>query len=229
MTGTAGRSAPAPLPLPALLSQVLVAFTIEADNELEHQLPHRTTRGPAAGSRRGPWLVSLGDLPALLSRVLLAFTIEFERELGMPLAVSANALRVLTDEGVRLADLPRLAGISQEAASVSVGFLESRGYAVAGHAPARARRGRARPGRARPGSRPAEGGPAHPEGQAAARLVPAAARRHRGTLAGAVCADGIGRLRAPWRGSWTRPGTARCAWPRDCGRTRTAGGRTSRT
>jgi hypothetical protein len=46
-------------PLPALLSQALVAFTIEYDNEFEHQMPHRTARRPAAHSRRGPWLVSL--------------------------------------------------------------------------------------------------------------------------------------------------------------------------
>jgi methyltransferase (TIGR00027 family) len=44
-------------PLAALLSQALVAFTIEFDNESEHQIQHRTTGGPAAGSR-GPWLVS---------------------------------------------------------------------------------------------------------------------------------------------------------------------------
>jgi methyltransferase (TIGR00027 family) len=44
-------------PLPALLSQALVAFTIEFDNESERQIQHRTTSGPAAGSR-GPWLVS---------------------------------------------------------------------------------------------------------------------------------------------------------------------------
>jgi methyltransferase (TIGR00027 family) len=44
-------------PLAALLSQALVAFTIEFDNESEHQIQHRTTHGPAAGSR-GPWLVS---------------------------------------------------------------------------------------------------------------------------------------------------------------------------
>ena len=31
------------LPLSALLSQTLVAFTIEADNEAEHRIPHRTT------------------------------------------------------------------------------------------------------------------------------------------------------------------------------------------
>src|ERR1017187_2746523 len=46
-------------PLPALLSQALVAFTIEYDNEFEHQMPHRTARGPAAHSLPGPWLVSL--------------------------------------------------------------------------------------------------------------------------------------------------------------------------
>ncbi len=45
------------LPLSALLSQALVAFTIEFDNEAEHQLPHRTTRH---GSRPGGvWLVSM--------------------------------------------------------------------------------------------------------------------------------------------------------------------------
>ncbi len=48
------------LPLSALLSQVLVAFTIEFDNEFEHQMPHRTTKhGSTGGSQRGPWLVSM--------------------------------------------------------------------------------------------------------------------------------------------------------------------------
>ena len=46
-------------PVSVLLSQLLVAFTIEFDNEFEHHMPHRTARGPAAGSRRGPWLVSM--------------------------------------------------------------------------------------------------------------------------------------------------------------------------
>ncbi|MDQ6775231.1 MAG: MarR family winged helix-turn-helix transcriptional regulator [Actinomycetota bacterium] len=50
---------PTPLPLPTLLSQALVAFTIEFDNEFEHRMPHRTTRGSAGDAREGPWLVSL--------------------------------------------------------------------------------------------------------------------------------------------------------------------------
>ena len=46
------------LPLPTLLSRLLIAFTIEFDNEFEHRSPHRTTAGAAGGPRRGPWLVS---------------------------------------------------------------------------------------------------------------------------------------------------------------------------
>ena len=48
--------------LPALLSQALVAFTIEFDNEAEHRLPHRTTSYGASGHGDGDpttWLVSL--------------------------------------------------------------------------------------------------------------------------------------------------------------------------
>jgi hypothetical protein len=46
--------------LPALLSQALVAFTIELDNEFEHLMPHRTTGHGATGALEGtPWLVSM--------------------------------------------------------------------------------------------------------------------------------------------------------------------------
>jgi DNA-binding MarR family transcriptional regulator len=258
------------LPLPTLLSQVLVAFTIEFDNEFEHQMPHRTTNhGSTVGSRNGPWLVSLvmwsncmqfvsddgvhvgeledlartatnlngmerwgyivvepdpadsrqkpprsswviratpqgrkaqevwrplfdaiekrwearfglgemdqlreslraligridvelpnclpilgyglfsrgpdhrrrtrfGDetsissslpLSALLSRVLLAFAIEFERDSDLSLAIGANVVRVLDEKGVRVRDLPLLTGVSKEAISMAVGFLEKR-------------------------------------------------------------------------------------------------------
>jgi len=50
------------LPLSALLSQALVAFTIECDNEAEYRLPHRTTSHGASALGDGapaPWLVSL--------------------------------------------------------------------------------------------------------------------------------------------------------------------------
>ena len=49
------------LPLSALLSAALTAFTIESDNEAEHRLPHRTTNdGLSPGAPPGsPWLTSL--------------------------------------------------------------------------------------------------------------------------------------------------------------------------
>jgi hypothetical protein len=46
------------LPLTTLLSQALVAYTIEFDNEFERQTPHRTTLLGASGGG-GPWLVSM--------------------------------------------------------------------------------------------------------------------------------------------------------------------------
>jgi DNA-binding MarR family transcriptional regulator len=258
----------ADLRVSALLSQALVAFTIEFDNESEHQLPHRTTWGPAAHSGRGPWLVSLAmwadfmqflppagaplrevadlvpltnlaglerwgyvtvgpdpadrrpapprrdhivrptrwgrraqeiwapltgvieerwrerfgapavdqlagalhavasppadawppflpvsgaqaagpgreqpavspehrvasaDLATLMARALMSFRAEFESESAVPLPVSANVLRVLSAGGVALREVPRRAGISKEAASVSAGWLERRGYVL---------------------------------------------------------------------------------------------------
>jgi hypothetical protein len=44
------------LPLTSLLSQALVAYTVELDNAFEARMPHRTTR---YGGKNGPWLVSL--------------------------------------------------------------------------------------------------------------------------------------------------------------------------
>ncbi|HEY2306183.1 MAG TPA: MarR family winged helix-turn-helix transcriptional regulator [Streptosporangiaceae bacterium] len=47
-------------PLSALLSQVLVAFIIEFDNEFERQMPHRTSgHGRTQGRGAVPWLVSM--------------------------------------------------------------------------------------------------------------------------------------------------------------------------
>jgi DNA-binding MarR family transcriptional regulator len=68
-------------PLSTLLSQALVAFTIEFDNEFEHRMPHRTATGPAAKSRAGPWLVS---------QAMWANLMQFVGEDGTPL----NDLRV---------------------------------------------------------------------------------------------------------------------------------------
>jgi DNA-binding MarR family transcriptional regulator len=265
------------LPLPTLLSRLLIAFTIEFDNQAEHRLEHRTTLGAAGGTGRGPWLVSqamwanfmrfvggdgvplhevddlaritnlaglqrwgyitLGpdpadgrpapprgdwivrptragrraqemweplagiiedrwrarfggpaitamrdalqapatqpgagllrylpvvknqmfadiahlrprppadrgssaDLSVLLAQVLLAFTLDFERESAVSLAIGANALRVLTAEGVRTRELPYLTGVSKEALSMATGILTRRSCAVIGPDPAASR------------------------------------------------------------------------------------------
>ena len=79
------------------------------------------------------------DLSALLSQVLLAFTIDFERESRLAHAISANALRVLTEQGVRIKDLPRVTGVSVEAISASVKFLERHDCVVVEPDPAASR------------------------------------------------------------------------------------------
>ncbi len=75
---------PSQIPLSTLLSQTLVAFTIELDNELEHQMPHRTANhGSTPGARQAPWLTSL--------------------------AMWSTCLRFVGEEGVTVAELERLA------------------------------------------------------------------------------------------------------------------------
>jgi methyltransferase (TIGR00027 family) len=83
-------------PLSALLSQALVAFTIEFDNQSEHQIQHRTTRGPAAGSR-GPWLVSQ--------------------------AMWANFMRFVPADGVALREVSALADITNLAGLQRWGYV----------------------------------------------------------------------------------------------------------
>jgi len=79
------------------------------------------------------------SLPALLSKLLLAFTLEFERESDVSLAISANVMRLLGAEGVRVRDLPRLSGVSKEAIAMSLGFLAARRYIMVEPDPAASR------------------------------------------------------------------------------------------
>ncbi len=70
------------------------------------------------------------ELPALLAKVLLAFALEFEKESEVSLAISANVLRLVGEEGVRVRDLPRLSAVSKEALAMALSFLGKRGYAM---------------------------------------------------------------------------------------------------
>jgi hypothetical protein len=75
--------APRP-PLSTLLSQALVAFTIEIDNEAEHRLPHSTTRhGRTTNSGPAPWLASIN--------------------------MYFNCLQHVPEQGIRLSEMRRLA------------------------------------------------------------------------------------------------------------------------
>ena len=89
------------LPLPTLLSHVLVAFTIEFDNEAEHRMAHRTTNRPRVNAERiAPWLVSQ--------------------------VMWSNVMQFVGTEGVRLSELRARARTT----SLSLAGLQRWGYVV---------------------------------------------------------------------------------------------------
>jgi DNA-binding MarR family transcriptional regulator len=63
-------------------------------------------------------------LPDLLSRALLGFALEYEKASGFSLAMSANVVRLVSEKGVRVRDIPGLAGVSKEAAAMALKRLE---------------------------------------------------------------------------------------------------------
>jgi methyltransferase (TIGR00027 family) len=78
-----------------------------------------------------------GDLPlwALLSRPLNAFAVQYEAETGPSLAISANILRVLPDDGAYTKDIPALGGVSKESVAVAMGVLVKSGVVTEGPDP----------------------------------------------------------------------------------------------
>jgi len=80
-------------------------------------------------------------LSALLSQVLTAFTVEFERELAqagwpeMSLSMGSNVMRFLDEDGLRIGTIAELAGVSKQAISQQVAFLERNGYVAVGPDP----------------------------------------------------------------------------------------------
>lgn len=89
VTRSASCEVAACLPLSALLSEALVAFTIEFDNEFERQMPHVTTnRGSTGGSGGGPWLVSL---------VMWSNWMQFVGEQGVSLSKLEDLARTKTN------------------------------------------------------------------------------------------------------------------------------------
>ena len=86
--------------------------------------------GMRAGHVRGAPGAVAEDLPALLSQALLSFTLEYEEESALSLAMGADVVRVLSADGVQVRNLPALSGVSKEAITAAVGFLQRNGYAV---------------------------------------------------------------------------------------------------
>ncbi len=92
---TSAEPAAGSLPLSALASQLFVAFVIEADNEFEHQMPHRTTRhGRSTGSGPKPWLVSL--------------------------AMWAHCMRLVPDEGIPAGELASASQLTAQSTQMLV-------------------------------------------------------------------------------------------------------------
>ena len=99
------------------LRKTLQSIADKLDVELPHGLP-----GAWLGTYEFPTRVKRGreslPLATLLSQLLLTFRLEFDRLSPAPLAHCANTLRVLGEEPVRAADIPRLTGGSRETSGI---------------------------------------------------------------------------------------------------------------
>jgi DNA-binding MarR family transcriptional regulator len=120
------------------LRQSLSAFVSQLDPSLPDTLPilgyglSIQSKSPKRKETTRPYSTSPADLelPTLMARALLAFALEYERQSQVSLAVGANLLRLFEGEAIRIRDLPRLSGISKEAAAMAIGFLEKNKYAA---------------------------------------------------------------------------------------------------
>lgn len=99
------------------LRKTLQGIADKLDVELPHGLPGAWLRTYEFPTRVNRGRESL-PLATLLSQLLLTFRLEFDRESPAPLAHCANTLRVLGEEPIRAADIPRLTGGSPETSDI---------------------------------------------------------------------------------------------------------------
>jgi DNA-binding MarR family transcriptional regulator len=95
-------------------------------------VPHLPTQTTVAQIERDR---SQLPLPTLLSKALLAFAVEFEAESQLSLAIYANVLRVLDEEGIPVRDLPRMTGVSKESIRMAMGILRKARLVIEGTDP----------------------------------------------------------------------------------------------
>jgi DNA-binding MarR family transcriptional regulator len=113
------------------------ALSSIADPALPLYLPVvRYADGMRADHVRGAPGAVAEDLAALLSQALLAFTLEYEDDSDLSLPLSADVVRVLSADGFPVRDLPARSGVSKEAITAAVGFLQRSGYVAVAPDPA---------------------------------------------------------------------------------------------
>jgi DNA-binding MarR family transcriptional regulator len=93
---------------------------------LTHARMENLRTGAAAAAAPAPPPHEL-ELYVLLARVLLAFAVEFDTRSKGSIAIGANVLRVLTEDGVALRDLTVLSGVSKESIAIALGLLRKYG------------------------------------------------------------------------------------------------------
>ncbi len=99
------------------------------DVELPEYLPIVDGRkGMVAEIDRREGATTAPHLSALLAQVLLAYTLDFERRSELSLPLAANFVRVLGKTGSDVRELPAAAGVSGEATTMALNFLERTGY-----------------------------------------------------------------------------------------------------
>ena len=117
------------------LRRALEAIEHRIDLELPQGLPVAILKLPEFGPRKSATEEGM-PLPVLLSRVLLAFALEFERECQTPIALCANAIRVLSDDPTPEAEIPKRTGCSEETAGIG---WQHKPYIIVERDPARGR------------------------------------------------------------------------------------------
>lgn len=117
------------------LREALTGIAVQLDAALPDCMPILKHGLVSEGPKRGkppaaPEEPATLPLPALLARVLLAWTLDFEQESRVSLAICADVLRVIGEEGTAVRDLPAFSGVSKEAIAMALSFLMKRGYAL---------------------------------------------------------------------------------------------------
>lgn len=134
--------------LRAALSAVVDRLEVElpdyppiGEHSRSWRLDPKIARPRTLALARAPGGAAEAGMPlwALLSKLLLSLTLENEHGAEVALALSANVLRVLDDQGVRVRDLPALTGVAEMAVGNSLSLLQKSGHVVIGAGPATGR------------------------------------------------------------------------------------------